>query len=167
MNDDYILTHLDPDNAIPDDEYAPQLAAGLDGPEVAADEQPGIPEVALEDAGPSHEILEAILGMARNNLRRTIWQEVLDERARQLKKWGDQRRPLGASATWKQVADIHRANCDEAEAAGECTWRHITLEETFEAFAETERDPFRREVVQTMAVLLSALEDTYRDEFEQ
>lgn len=170
------------------DAYAPQLACGLDGPEVVADVQsiPDValedgfiyqasgdwpvalivPDVALEEAGPSHEIMAAILGLARDTLRRTIWQEVLNERSSQLTKWGDQSRPLGASATWSKIADIHRDNCNEAAAEGVCTWRHIALEEVFEAFSEPDRDAFRKEAIQTIAVLLSALEDLYREEFE-
>lgn len=125
-----------------------------------------IPEVALEDAGPSHEIMTAIFGMNRNNFRRTIWQEVLDERGRQLRKWGDQTRELGSHESYKAIADRMRESCQAAADAGVCSWRLVAIEEFWEAFAETERDAFRKEAVQTIAVLVSALEDLYRDEFE-
>lgn len=102
----------------------------------------------------------------RDSFRFDLFREIIAERSRQLAKWGEQRRPLGNSSAFKQIADIVRDNCDESEAAGGSNWREIALEEFWEAFSESERDEFRVEAIQTMAVLFSALEDHFRDQWE-
>lgn len=113
----------------------------------------------------SREVHEALYGLQRNGFRHDLFREIMDERQRQLYKWGDQSRELGSYEAYKTIADRMRDSCNEAEAAGDCTWRHITLEEVWEAFSEEDRHRFRVEAIQTMAVLFSALEDLFRDEF--
>ena len=86
--------------------------------------------------------------------------DVAAERRRQDDKWGEQNHPDGTGADkrpegslyFKFLADYFRAECDAAAADGTITWRHILLEEFFEAMAEDDPLKLREELVQTAAV---------------
>ena len=93
---------------------------------------------------------------------------VADEARRQREKWGEQNHPNGTGSDWrgedpgglnfKLLADWFRECCDQAAQEGTLTWRHILLEETFEALAEEEPTKLRVELIQTAAVNASWIE---------
>jgi hypothetical protein len=75
------------------------------------------------------------------------------ERLRQNEKHpGTVNFPDGTGEHWRADADAARDMCDEALALGRCTWRHVLMEEVFEAFAESDPAKLAAELVQVMAV---------------
>lgn len=86
--------------------------------------------------------------------------DIKQERARQDVKWGQQNHPDGTGGLALIVlSDAAREACDRAMAAGETTWRHILLEEIFEAMAEDDSVALRKELVQSAAVIVNWIED--------
>lgn len=86
------------------------------------------------------------------------------ERERQDNKWGPQSWPDGTHERYAVQADRYRQECDDAallDGNGNCglTWRHILLEEVFEALAETDPGKLRVELIQALAVGARWLED--------
>jgi hypothetical protein len=88
----------------------------------------------------------------------SVYDEIAAERARQDERWGEQNHPLGASPVFAPNADAARRECDAAAASGTVTWRHIVLEELWEALAETEPGAARGELVQLGAVVVAMIE---------
>jgi hypothetical protein len=79
--------------------------------------------------------------------------EVDAERQRQLRKWGEQRHPDGTGRPGdRENADRMRAIC-KANGPGQDNWRDILAEEIAEAFAETDPELLRIELVQCAAVI--------------
>ena len=79
--------------------------------------------------------------------------QVAAELVRQHEKWGEQNHPDGTSAVeWVPTANMARAVCNSAASRGQVTWLAILCEEVYEAFAETEPDALRAELVQVAAV---------------
>ncbi|MEZ7132008.1 hypothetical protein ACBR40_42295 [Nonomuraea sp. AD125B] len=79
--------------------------------------------------------------------------DVTAERAAQDARFGLQQLPDGTGGA--DAAARAAAACDETDAAdraGTLTWRHILAEEVLEAFAETDPDRLRAELVQVAAV---------------
>lgn len=85
--------------------------------------------------------------------------DMLNERERQVEKWGEQHHPDGTGAGYNLPRDVNRMECDHAFAAGEGTWRHILLEEVYEALAEEDVEKLRAELVQVGAVAAAWIED--------
>ena len=87
------------------------------------------------------------------------------ERARQDAKWGDQsHRPDGTGALkWAALADDQKQATDEAAEDGSLTWRHILLEEVYEAFAESDPEKLTEELIQVAAVALAWAKKHLRD----
>lgn len=87
--------------------------------------------------------------------------DALMERTRQDEKWGVQRRPDGTGHVIDRIkANIARQACDAAEAnGGMSSWYLILTEEAFEAFAESDVDALRKELVQVIAVCGAWIED--------
>jgi len=90
--------------------------------------------------------------------------DVLAERQRQKKLHGVQTLPDGtgdsASDAMRSVAQML---CDQATRRGTLTWRDILREEVFEAFAETDRDKLREELIQVAAVAVQWIEAIDRE----
>lgn len=112
--------------------------------------------------------------------RERIFGEIAAERDRQDAKWGQQNWPLlgGASGPdpeyLQQVAADHRDDADHWKIindAGSRTstlgWDGITLEEVYEAFAETDPHKARAELVQAAAVIVAAIESLDRNELKE
>jgi hypothetical protein len=103
--------------------------------------------------------MSAILSInARINAVSAIW----DERLRQFKLWGDQsgKHQDGTALLGDNlIRDSAQLECDKATQLGTVTWRHILAEEVLEAFAESDPDKLRTELVQAGAVIVSWLED--------
>ena len=93
-----------------------------------------------------------------------VLKEVQMERARQDAKWGEQNHPDGTCAgpngavMAKQHADAARSVCDQMAKIGKLTWAHILTEELMEAYAETDEQKLRKELIQTAAVAVSWIE---------
>ena len=88
---------------------------------------------------------------------RRVLDEVMDERIRQDLKWGEQNHPDGTGPYAFHihitgVADRYRQECESAAAVGECTFRHILMEEVWEAAAEADPAKLRAELIQVAAV---------------
>lgn len=93
----------------------------------------------------------------RAHVRRVrVAQDVDEERTRQDAKWGVQDHPDGTGGEfYKFHSNSHRTAADSAAKAGSLTWRHVLIEEMFEAFAETDPAKLREELVQCSAVCQS------------
>lgn len=82
-----------------------------------------------------------------------VLMEVLGERERQEKKWGQQNWPDGTGGEGsKDAADNARALCDLAASEDRLTYRDILCEEFYEALAEADAEKLRKELVQVAAV---------------
>lgn len=86
---------------------------------------------------------------------------VQEELVRQEERWGEQNWPDGTgpevldanSGEWfAHVAASAKYLCDRAAADGCLTWRHILLEEVFEAMAESDEGSLLTELNQVAAV---------------
>lgn len=83
----------------------------------------------------------------------SILQEIDDERSRQDAKWGEQNHPNGTGKKdFFGVSVLARAECENAFQHGHGTWRHIFYEEVMEAFAESDPQKLRAELIQALAV---------------
>lgn len=88
---------------------------------------------------------------------------IADERVRQVAKWGVQTRPDGTSADlYEEMAYDAKRLTDAHAADGTLTWTEILDEEVLEAFAETDPDKLRTELIQVAAVALAWAEDIDR-----
>ncbi|MER7922153.1 hypothetical protein ABTY96_03280 [Streptomyces sp. NPDC096057] len=94
--------------------------------------------------------------------QRLIIADLLDERAAQDRKFGPQDLPNGTGTAYTpdavEWADHYREVCDDAFRDGEGTFRHVFLEEVFEAMAESDPVKLRAELVQAVAVGVKWLE---------
>ena len=102
--------------------------------------------------------------------------DVLTERVRQIKKWGEQSHPDGTGPnvrplwntsinldlrTGAELAEIFKAQCS-GNTPEQDNWRDILLEEVFEALAEDDPAKLRAELVQVSAVGQAWIEDIDR-----
>lgn len=100
----------------------------------------------------------------------TVWTEM----QAQAEQWGEQNHPDGTGAAYislqeypieadmaktfiEGVASRYRMATENAAREGKLTWRHIILEEMFEAMAEDDGEKLEKEIVQTLAVGFSWL----------
>lgn len=88
-----------------------------------------------------------------------VLDEIREERTRQDARWGEQNWPDG-TGTEKDatISRLTRQLCDAAHRAGDVTWRHILLEEVYEATAEEDLVALRAELVQVAAVAVNWIE---------
>ncbi|CAN7265528.1 hypothetical protein LJR186_001207 [Microbacterium foliorum] len=99
---------------------------------------------------------------------------VVAERARQEAKWGEQNHPDGTGANieivplWygEDLAEWAKASTDSHAQDGTVTWGHILLEEVAEAFAESDPELLRAELVQVAAVAVQWVEAIDRSRAE-
>jgi hypothetical protein len=95
-----------------------------------------------------------------------ILQEVHVETARQVDKWGIQDHPLTTwthPEVWQATADTAKKDfADKAKYGRNPGWDLIAIEELAEAFAETDLDKVRAELIQVAAVAVSAIENIDR-----
>ncbi|MEV7011673.1 hypothetical protein [Streptosporangium sp. NPDC051022] len=85
------------------------------------------------------------------------------ELARQDEKFGEQNHPDGTGEAFTNefgtiigpyLAKVHQRLCLEAADNGTLTWRHILLEEVYEALAETDPERLKAELLQVAAVAM-------------
>lgn len=113
---------------------------------------------------------------------RDVYREIAQERGRQNAKWGEQNHPNGTgddvallhgcelpkphenvAVTMGTLAYIARSVTDSAAKDGYVTFADILLEEVGEAFAESDPDALRKELVQVAAVAVQWIEKIDRD----
>lgn len=83
----------------------------------------------------------------------SVLAEVLEERLRQEAQWGEQNHPDGTGKIGdSHIADLAKVRNDAHVAEGILTFRDILEEEVFEAFAESDPDRLREELIQVAAV---------------
>lgn len=84
---------------------------------------------------------------------------VYSERGRQDARWGEQNHPDGTGSDLdRRLAVQARSRCEQAFAEGKGTWRHVLAEEVGEAFAESDPESLRAELVQVAAVAAAWIE---------
>lgn len=93
-----------------------------------------------------------------------ILADIVTERDAQDALFGVQDLPDGTGASFADRADMGRDACDAAFARGEGTYRHVFLEEVYEALAEDDPAKLRAELVQAVAVGVKWLEAIDRRE---
>ncbi|QDM56629.1 hypothetical protein SEA_BIG3_47 [Mycobacterium phage Big3] len=87
------------------------------------------------------------------------------ELGRQDGKWGEQNHPDGTGdALFKDLAELAKISCDQAAISGSVTYRHILLEEVWEAMAESDKEKLKTELVQVAAVAVAWVEKLIREE---
>lgn len=88
--------------------------------------------------------------------------EVLGERGRQHRKFGDQSHVPDGTALWgkgnRSMATAARAATERASEDGDLTWAHILTEEYWEAMAESDPAKLRDELIQVAAVAAAWVE---------
>jgi hypothetical protein len=86
-----------------------------------------------------------------------VFNEILMERIRQNEKWGEQNHPMTYKGfdylECKQTLEIIRTWNDR-----ETCWRNVLAEEFLEAFAETDPEKQREEMIQVAAVAVQIIE---------
>ena len=88
--------------------------------------------------------------------------DVADERVAQVEKWGVQSRPDGTATANGPYAEKAKELTDAKAEDGTLTWADILSEEVLEAFAETDPETLREELIQVAAVAVSWAEDIDR-----
>ncbi len=93
--------------------------------------------------------------------------DVLAERRRQTQAHGVQTLPDGTGDPASRITrDVAQMLCDKATADGRLCWRDILREEVMEAFAESDRDKLREELVQVAAVAVQWIEAIDREHLQ-
>ncbi|MGY5127346.1 hypothetical protein [Streptomyces nigrescens] len=94
---------------------------------------------------------------------KALAEDVDAERQRQLAKWGEQAHPDGTAITGdEERADRARHACQAMAEIGQVSWRDILNEEVQEAFAESDPEKLREELVQSAAVIAAWVLDLDR-----
>ena len=93
--------------------------------------------------------------------------EIAAERERQDEKWGEQNHPDGTGPGYAIDAKRARHRCNLAAALGLVSYRDILEEEMYEAFAESDPDKLRHELVQVAAVAVAWIEKLDRERSEK
>lgn len=105
----------------------------------------------------SHAVA-AFTGVPITRERYGVVDDVLRERHAQDVKWGVQSHPDGTGPQYAGHAEGARTECDREHRAGHGTWRHILMEEVWEAMAEDDPQRLRAELVQVAAVATAWVE---------
>jgi hypothetical protein len=114
------------------------------------------------------QVLRLLAAIKKSKKRDDVLNEVENELYMQDEKWGEQNHPNGTGPEGFHiniagVADRYRAACQDASDVGAVTYRHILLEEVFEAVAEGDPVQLRDELIQCAAVAVAWIEKIDRD----
>lgn len=97
-------------------------------------------------------------------LTESVLLDVLAERRRQAQLHGVQTLPDGTGDPASRITrDVSQMLCDRSTANGTLCWRDILREEVSEAFAESNRDKLREELIQVAAVAVQWVEAIDRE----
>lgn len=104
-------------------------------------------------------------GAAATNIVRIlgVLPEIAAERERQDEQWGEQNHPDGTGPGFAIDAKRARHSCNLAATLGLVSYRDILNEEVYEAFAESDPDKLRHELVQVAAVAVAWIEKLDRE----
>lgn len=113
----------------------------------------------------SDESFEAIARFwETQNVRDLVLSSVHAERWNQDSKWGEQNHPDGTGGPVAEFeAGIVREECETAFAYNVGTFRHILLEEVYEALAESDPEKLQAELIQVAAVAVAWVEKLIRN----
>jgi hypothetical protein len=108
-------------------------------------------------------------GSGEPDKRRQIFAAIDQERKRQDEKWGEQNYPivrLGHNYIFYNELNSLRNTNARLFMEGEISWSNILMEEVYKAFAETNPEKQREELVQVAAVAVQIIEylDRKREE---
>lgn len=84
--------------------------------------------------------------------------EVVAERKRQDVLWGEQNHRDGTGDAFRELSVNARDVCNRASNSGTLSWQLILMEEVLEAFAESDPEKLRTELVQVAAVAMGWVE---------
>jgi hypothetical protein len=94
-----------------------------------------------------------------------IFTEILKERINQNKQWGEQNHPMlyeeHLKTTRESMMDAQRV-CALNASIKKLSWYDVLMEEVLEAFAETEPEKQRQEMIQVAAVAVAIIESLDR-----
>lgn len=109
--------------------------------------------------------LKVSRSIAANDVVRAlgVLPEIAAERERQDERWGEQNHPDGTGPGFAIDAKRARHSCNLAASLGLVSYRDILNEEVFEAFAESDPDKLRHELVQVAAVAVAWIEKLDRE----
>jgi hypothetical protein len=93
-----------------------------------------------------------------------ILREIAEERDAQDALFGVQDLPDGTGPEFTDAANMARDACDAAFSSKRGTFRHVFIEEVYEAFAESDPAKLRAELVQAVAVGVKWIEGIDRRE---
>lgn len=89
---------------------------------------------------------------------KAVLNDVRVERIHQDAKWGEQNHPDGTGRPGsRHLADYYRTICQSNTPEND-NWQDVLAEEVFEAFAETDPEVLREELVQIAAVAVAWVE---------
>lgn len=122
--------------------------------------------LSLYDIAADDDTADRLADVAAHVRRqRAILDDIVRERDAQDALFGVQDLPDGTSnATFRRAVDTARAVCDDEFNHGRGTYRHVFLEEVYEALAEEDPAKLRAELVQAVAVGVKWLEAIDRRE---
>lgn len=101
--------------------------------------------------------------MSADQTLREALAEVAAERRRQDEKWGEQNHPNGTGEEYEFHRDFARQQCEDRFANGTGSYLDILAEEVYEAFAESDPDRLRAELIQVAAVAVAWVEKIDRE----
>lgn len=101
-----------------------------------------------------------------SNRTHNVLLAVARERERQNAKWGEQNHPNGTSESFAPEALVRQRACERAFANDYGTWFHILDEEVWEAYAESDPEKLRAELIQVAAVVVAWIEAIDRREHD-
>jgi len=103
---------------------------------------------------------ERLRSLAISSPRHRVLLEVLGERAKQDRKWGEQNHGSVHLGSQGMIASADRARklCDQLAACGQIAWEDVAIEELAEAIEATSDLERRKELVQCAAVLVAWIE---------
>lgn len=92
-----------------------------------------------------------------------VLEEVAKERRRQNVKFPNQDLPNGNNPrAYGALAEMAKTTCNEAAKHRELTWRHVLLEEVYEALECDADEEFEGEMLQVAAVAVACVENSRR-----
>lgn len=93
-----------------------------------------------------------------------VLKEVSNEVNRQYALWGEQNHPDGTDQElFSEPLRVRRDQYEVAHSADALTYRHILLEEVYEALAEEDKNMLREELIQVAAVAVSWVQKLDRE----